>query len=903
LVVVQPDEGTITRWDLKTFERELTTTFNATHRVTDLAMGSASSGPLVVSSNKDGTNQSDVQFFDLQTLKPIKVDVQTESKFPPRWSDIFAVRASADGQVFGIAASGAARIVALRGSGAQLYEDASRQARFASPGPLGQVIFTDAGLLNTQLKPLKQEGLSRIQPTVPATHGPFYLTVDAPVSYTVGDTLLGTVSLQLPPHVTPLATFKDLRIKGTRGSYFKRAGGLTLDRRLIFHPPAGHIVAIADENDRLLVKKIDVAAILDRAAIDYLLVLSQPPPSVQPGEDYRYRLNVLSNAGEVECELTTGPKGMTVTPDGLVNWKTAVDASAATEHVIISVSDKSGRSTFHTFAIKVQPERATVETVAEAKPPEATADKPGMSTKPSVSTDPPSSTQPDAADTAAKLLPPTKSDSKTTVQLPRPFDSVCLGGTGRYLVFSLRALNQIVVVDVATGKIVKFLPLGESSALVAASGRKLVTIHPNSRKIRAWKLGTWEEDRVAKLPGEFQPLAAILGHASNGPLLVVGDNELPHPLHFFNVSTFQPMNIEVDRQPQLVGARDLRLRAAADGSLFTMWRSSGTPGGLFALQVLGRSATCNYQHETVGYVAPSPNGSHLFSPGGIYNAQAKPVGELRKRTTTSFPVPAVEGDYFLRVERIDRDPEKPTPTPRVSIHMLDEETPVVTLTDIEVRPGNQDDFYARTSLPLDQRIYFIPTASTIATLPESNDRVILHRIDLNRALEASGLDYLVITSRPPSSVAAGLELDYQIEAKSKRGGLRYELSSGPDGMELSSTGRLVWNVPKDHLPGQQQILLTIRDASGRATFQSFSVDVTAVETRADPAPAVASSPALRTWTDNTGKNKARARFVKLADGIVHLVREDGRESAVPLERLSEADQKLAKQLAAAAESD
>jgi len=204
---------------------------------------------------------------------------------------------------------------------------------------------------------------------------------------------------------------------------------------------------------------------------------------------------------------------------------------------------------------------------------------------------------------------------------------------------------------------------------------------------------------------------------------------------------------------------------------------------------------------------------------------------------------------------------------------------------------------------LDQRIYFISTASTIATLPESNDRVILHRIDLGRALGTSGLDYLVVTSRPPTSVAAGAELDYQIEAKSKRGGLRYELSSGPDDMKLSSTGQLVWKVPKDHPPGPQQILLTIRDASGRATFQGFSVDVTAtVETRTDPAEAAASPPALRTWTDSTGKFKVRARFVKLADGTVHFLREDGREATVPLERLSEADQMLAKELAAAAKS-
>lgn len=256
LVVVQPEQGTIERWSLGAWQRERAAEFHPTATPTDLAMGHASAGPLLLTVDTEGTNKSDVVFYDLDTLQPQEVKIRSESNTDPRWYSVFAARASADGRLFAVCSSRSCRLLTYRRRGAsesQLYENDSRQVRFAMPGPLGEIVYTDAGLFNAQFKPLKQDGVSRLQPVVPATRGPFYLTVDAPASYTVGDTLRGTVSLQLAPYVTPLATFPDLKLKGARSGYFSRDNELTLDRRLILHVPSGRIVAIADEADRLLV--------------------------------------------------------------------------------------------------------------------------------------------------------------------------------------------------------------------------------------------------------------------------------------------------------------------------------------------------------------------------------------------------------------------------------------------------------------------------------------------------------------------------------------------------------------------------------------------------------------------------------------------------------------------------
>ena len=38
---------------------------------------------------------------------------------------------------------------------------------------------------------------------------------------------------------------------------------------------------------------------------------------------------------------------------------------------------------------------------------------------------------------------------------------------------------------------------------------------------------------------------------------------------------------------------------------------------------------------------------------------------------------------------------------------------------------------------------------------------------------------------------------YSLDAKSKRGGIQYQLTSGPPGMKMSSKGEITWKVPED----------------------------------------------------------------------------------------------------------
>jgi len=59
-----------------------------------------------------------------------------------------------------------------------------------------------------------------------------------------------------------------------------------------------------------------------------------------------------------------------------------------------------------------------------------------------------------------------------------------------------------------------------------------------------------------------------------------------------------------------------------------------------------------------------------------------------------------------------------------------------------------------------------------------------------------------------------------------------------------------------------------------------------------------SSKAYRIWTDSTGKHSTEAAFLSLEDAKVRLRKRDGKEIVVPIVRLSEADQRIAKEQAA-----
>ena len=128
-------------------------------------------------------------------------------------------------------------------------------------------------------------------------------------------------------------------------------------------------------------------------------------------------------------------------------------------------------------------------------------------------------------------------------------------------------------------------------------------------------------------------------------------------------------------------------------------------------------------------------------------------------------------------------------------------------------------------LSIDKRVHFFPTANLLVNIPTMRDQLVLHRLDVNAALEKAGIDYLYVTSLPPTTASRGSTFTYTIAVKSRQGSIRYTLDSGPDGMTISDHGDLKWSVPASEPVGRQGVIVTIKDASGQEILHSFNITI------------------------------------------------------------------------------
>jgi len=124
---------------------------------------------------------------------------------------------------------------------------------------------------------------------------------------------------------------------------------------------------------------------------------------------------------------------------------------------------------------------------------------------------------------------------------------------------------------------------------------------------------------------------------------------------------------------------------------------------------------------------------------------------------------------------------------------------------------------------MDNRLFLIPDAKLMAILAETGDKIVLHRFDLDALLEKSDVDYLFVTSRPPAA-ARGVAFRYTPTIRSKKGGVKLTLDSGPDGMKLTD-GTLTWNVPKDFTDESVSVIVTVTDKTGQEVFHAFTLPV------------------------------------------------------------------------------
>jgi S1-C subfamily serine protease len=423
-----------------------------------------------------------------------------------------------------------------------------------------------------------------------------------------------------------------------------------------------------------------------------------------------------------------------------------------------------------------------------------------------------------------------------TRKLPGVVDDVIPAAGGRLLFLELKKLRKLAVFDVAQAKVTQFLPLPSDDVLCAAGAEKLLLIVRDQNLVQRWDLKTLQKELTTSLPevGQLDDVAA--GYASPGPVMLM-TREGPK---FLDFNTLKLVEIKGDESrfgnwrphPQY----PLEVRVSADGTTFAAWEPGLSPSGIRTLTLEGNTARSRYEHNSAGALLPSNDGSLLFTSTGIYSADLKPISAEQFRSTVC--IPSYHPSYFLGVRfGEDNGARKPRPgsssrsnaptgpAASVSLYATGDKKLLITLPEFdELSRGDQ--FGRRgEALPLEKRIHFIPNANVILTVTDARDELRLRRFVVTDALDKAGIDYLFVASTPPRAAAKGQDYLYEPEIKSKRGGVKLALDSGPEGMTLDKSGNLHWHVPDNIKNDSVGVILSVKDASGQEIYHTFNIAV------------------------------------------------------------------------------
>jgi hypothetical protein len=405
-----------------------------------------------------------------------------------------------------------------------------------------------------------------------------------------------------------------------------------------------------------------------------------------------------------------------------------------------------------------------------------------------------------------EVRPPALGEDRIVKMLPATVADIQVGGAGRYLILQFPRLRQLAVFDVNEAKFTHYLPAADDRARFAAGLDKVVIGLPGKGILERWSLPSGQRDVSVASPIREDIKSLAMGSASDGPLAVNG--------RLLDLRSFQLRPIKYPETAEHGWESDTQVFASADGTTFGTWGSSSERD---AWVLEGNEVKRYVGPEDLGHIVPGPDGRVVFTSQGVFTNQLQPL--VPKDRSAGFSLPAVQGPFFISLTPKTPDSKGGS----LSLNLLGNDRPLAKLDNFH---NLNFDGWGRDPLGPHKRFFFIPMAKLLVILPQTNDQLILHRFDVDALLDSSGIDYLLVASQPPTSVQRGAAYSYQLTVKSKKGGVKYRIDSGPDGMRVSDSGLVQWHVPPGGKEAEQPVVITVRDAAGQEAFHTFTIKVT-----------------------------------------------------------------------------
>ncbi len=774
-----------------------------------LAVGSASDGPiLVVTQNVQNTFR--VRLIDGVAFTEVSVPLEDPGLAVVR---AFPFTATTMAQRVAVGADG--RAMTLGNRFVVRTDDKYRGgllngAGIAMPAPDG-LSFVGSGLFGADGVRIATPALpaGTVRRYLPAAGGPFIVSAE----YKPADPSVVKLSLHLGADPVPLGPLPGGEAVATWAKT-DRDWANQFHHRLIFSPEPGRVIFAPPGFDTVHVIPVDIAAMLRAAGRDPLFT-SVAPAETREGRPYTYRATVAGGRGALKFTLEAGPPEMRINPDGLLSWP-APDAVQPGYDVRISARDADGRRAVQTFRLVVGKNAEAVAVVPKKDPGEIDPPKKGP---------------------AVIDLPKDHPNGARTVRLPAPAAEAVSGGNGRFVLLNLQALRQVAVFDAKEGKVVKYLATANANVVIAAGRDHLFVVDSEAKTLQRWSLTTFEKEATDKLP-EGGPFShAHMGSNSTGPLMLcpkAGPLEPTKPLLVDAVTLREiPLAGLADIPPNVAGmlkALPRSVRVSPDGQTFTWSPDRAARGAIVATVTDGKAQWKGYP-TVANPLTPAAGGRFFYAYEGVYDDQLRRVYPAGDQPRVGVFAPAAQGNLFLQAE----------PAPPIPNGMIAPERAQVFIEG-QVKPFAMLDGLDKPVAASPRFLHLAPRYGVLVMLTALGTDLVLHPFDLDAALAKSAADYLVVLSDAPARPVAGARFEYVPIVKSKKGGVKVKLDTGPDGMKATDDGRLTWDVPADAAGKEVAVKLTVSDASGQAVPQTFRLTVVA---KGAPAPELPVAPAPR----------------------------------------------------------
>jgi len=431
-----------------------------------------------------------------------------------------------------------------------------------------------------------------------------------------------------------------------------------------------------------------------------------------------------------------------------------------------------------------------------------------------------------AGNVRAQTTPATKASE---VKLPAEVNKVIRAGNGDFLLLQMDKLVKIAVFDVKQDKIAGYIPLGGNDTIVTGTADGAILLARDKKVVQRWSLNPLESKLTVALTFTEQIDGMVSGYASSGPVLVM-TRDGPR---FMDPTTLKPVAVEGSDNtgnwhphPQY----PLAVAASADGSTFAGWEPGLSPSGIRILQLQGGKMITKYAHESAGALLPSADGSMLFTDGGVYSSDLKPLdrnGNANGSPSSTFPT--MHPAYYAGVPRDNGMRPRPgagggSAEPSLSLYSTSDRTLLVTLENLPGLAPQQNEFGMAMGSYY-ERVFLYPSLKKILILDPSKQSLHIEPLDIVKALNAKGIDYLFVETLPVTGAKLGGKYEYPIKVLSKAGKVTYKLESGPPGMTVDAQGMLRWTVPANFDEKETSVILTIADGSGQSMFHSFVIHV------------------------------------------------------------------------------